>query len=221
MTFLAFRMNGLLDEEEAIQNAITASLEEETLRHAHPRGVPILDPDADIIERSYQAVMGMTKTLDQRIRGLLAMKFESGLPPGRSIPMLPPDHSPAKSPPKQSPRSAARELRQEQDREYEEVLRQAQEAEQPPADDPPEPIGEIEPEPDTGIQIAVAIGSERKARRFRPDARAEQMFWWIATEQGVANGSFELVGPVGALAPELTFAEQEIGNKTLVHYTPI
>jgi hypothetical protein len=221
MTFLAFRVNGLLDEEEAIQNAITASLEEEALRHALPRGVPVPDPGADIIERSYQSVMGMTKTLDRRIRDLLAMKFESKLPPGRPIPTLPPDHSPTKSPPKQSPRTAARELREEQDREYEEALRQAQEAERPPADDPPQAVGEIEPEPDDGLQLAVTFGSERRARRFRPDARAEQLFWWVATEQGVANGSFELVGPVGPLVPELTFAEQEIGNKTLLHYTPI
>jgi hypothetical protein len=217
--FLALSLNGFLDEDQAIQDAITASLEEETLRHARPRGVPTLDPDADEIECSYQAVFGMTQTLNERIRGLLELKFDSKLSPGRSIPKLPPDRPIAKSSARQSPNS----LRQEQDREYDALLHEVQEAER--TRDQLEVIAEVpielEPEPVHGIQIAVAFsGNERKARRFRASANANQVFWWIAIEKEIQIGSFNLIGPNANLDPEKTLEEQEIANKTLFRFLP-
>jgi hypothetical protein len=217
-----YRINAGLDDEEALQTAITASLEEETMRHNRPRGVPMINPDADDVERSFHQIMGMTSELDRRIRSLLDLKFESRLPPGQPIPKLPAEIasvSPTKS------LSTSQKLRLEQDREYEEALRQAElqgttqapTAGDEPSQTPEAPLPQVDAEPDDGIVIAVDLqGRRRSQRRFRPDCRSEQVYWWAATEFGLQLDRFELVAPGGIVNQQETIEEQGITNKTLL-----
>jgi hypothetical protein len=217
-----YRINAGLGDEEALQTAITASLEEETMRHNRPRGVPIVSPDADEVERSFLQVMGMTSELDRRIKGLLDLKFESKLPPGRPIPKLPAEIAP-KSPEKSL--SASQKLRREQDHEYAEALRQAElqdAGQQLPevlrsSSEEPSQTPEVEAEPHDGIIIAIDMqGHPRAQRRFRRDCRSEQVYWWAAREFRLHLDRFELLAPGGIVDQQQTLAGQGIANKTLL-----
>lgn len=233
---LAQQFNGDLNEDEALRNAIAASLEEQR------RPTFIKTGQSDAIIAKSRKVVDLTDKTEEKMCRLLKMKFQTRITNGK-IPRLPKVKEPERD-----DLTATQRLRLQQDKEYQEALAMAQEAElaesSPPPEDPEPAEDEIEepeeeysgmlaarvsalaPEPETGITIALQPqNSSRVSRRFAEDAQADDVYVWAASieairSDGVRLGSFDLRGPDGILNPTQTLGTQIQGRRVLLNINP-
>lgn len=120
-----------------------------------------------------------------------------------------------------------RRLQEEQNAEYEEVLRIAREKELEKAESDPrkailEKAAALAPEPENGITLAVVFPSQKRlSRKFAKDTKGEDVVIWTAAQDDLLEyGSnpieFELRQPGGAaIIQDKTLDEQGITGRTL------
>lgn len=226
---MALAINAGLNDDDAFNTAVVQSLQE----HSRQR-----KPPGDEIIHRLQKVGELADENEVKILQLRKLQFETRIPSNKPIPRVPT----IKRAIDEDPLSASQKIRREQDAEYEEALRAAQEAElnaqqpHPEEEDEPAQVGyaemiaqrltEIEAEPSEGITIAVMLPNmERVSRRFTDTAKGEDVYVWIAANEGVQAGGFRLstfalVGPDGTLELNEPISQQVSGRRTLLNLVP-
>ena len=120
MNQYALAINGMLNEDEAYENAITASLEDQGRPTMMGQSYGRMD---EVISRS-KVIAELTDKTEEKLFRLSTMKFATRLSKDQ-IPKLPK----VKQQEREENLTESQRIRRQQDREYAEVLRQAQQAE--------------------------------------------------------------------------------------------
>jgi hypothetical protein len=216
---LGIVLNGFRSERDALDAAIAASIQEETLR-----SLGRVRPDAVTpADASYRSICDLTGANEQKIRELRKLRFTSKLPHGRPIPKLPtaPQHREALN--------ESQVIRRAQDDEYEKALAEVQAAttEPPPAE--PDQTREthrariaeraqaLDAEPEKGIALAIRFATgEVVQRKFLPSLTTDDLYCWVAFRCDLPDDGFELRGPNGMLPRTGTLEANKLVHRTLL-----